>query len=215
MKNWKSKLRGYRLGNKKVIAQYLGIDEAHRGSLLGPMVVAGYLGPRRNKLKDSKKLAPDIRRRIFDEILPVADLIVIVIGNRLINLSKLSMDKIERLAFLFLIALSEGAEEIFIDRVGGLKEFLQGLLDQGKLHYEPDMEDKEKTVAGASICAKEIGDEIIKRLGEIAGVDLDQLAKGYWPTEEIKKKMKSLQRHRWKNRFQEETKIERRDQDAK
>jgi ribonuclease HII len=57
-----------------------GIDEAGRGSVLGPMVVAG-ITIKRSKLKqlrtlgviDSKKLTPKNRERLYREILKVAD----------------------------------------------------------------------------------------------------------------------------------------------
>jgi len=178
----------------------VGIDEAHRGSLLGPLVVAGYSGPRIKALKDSKKLTAKQRRELFDLIFPLSDFAVVIIGNRLINSTKLSMDRIERLAALFILALLEG-EEIFIDQIGGLRDFLVELKQKGLFSYAPKMEDMEPSVAAASIIAKEIGDEIIKRIAEIAGIDEEDLAKGYWPKDEVKKKLSMLQRNRWSNKI--------------
>lgn len=57
-----------------------GVDEAGRGSILGPMVVAG-VSVRESKIpklkqmgvKDSKQLTPKTRERLFDEIVSLAD----------------------------------------------------------------------------------------------------------------------------------------------
>jgi ribonuclease HII len=57
-----------------------GVDEAGRGSILGPLVVAG-VSVRESKIpklklmgvKDSKQLTPKIRERLFDEIVSLAD----------------------------------------------------------------------------------------------------------------------------------------------
>jgi ribonuclease HII len=57
-----------------------GVDEAGRGSILGPLVVAG-VSVRESKVpklkqmgvKDSKKLTPKARGRLYDEIVSLAD----------------------------------------------------------------------------------------------------------------------------------------------
>lgn len=57
-----------------------GVDEAGRGSILGPLVVAG-VSVRESKIpklkqmgvKDSKQLTPKIRERLYDEIVSLAD----------------------------------------------------------------------------------------------------------------------------------------------
>lgn len=57
-----------------------GVDEAGRGSILGPLVVAG-VSVRESKIpklkemgvKDSKKLTPRARERLYDEIVSLAD----------------------------------------------------------------------------------------------------------------------------------------------
>lgn len=57
-----------------------GVDEAGRGSILGPMVIAG-VSVRESKIpklkqmgvKDSKQLTPKTRERLFDEIVSLAD----------------------------------------------------------------------------------------------------------------------------------------------
>jgi ribonuclease HII len=57
-----------------------GVDEAGRGSILGPLVVAG-VSVRESKIpklkqmgvKDSKQLTPKARERLYDEIVSLAD----------------------------------------------------------------------------------------------------------------------------------------------
>ena len=57
-----------REGGFKLIA---GVDEAGRGSLVGPVVVAAVILPENiylERLDDSKKLSAKIREKLFDEI---------------------------------------------------------------------------------------------------------------------------------------------------
>lgn len=63
-----------------------GIDEAGRGSVIGPMVIAGVLvGEEKVKalvnleVRDSKELKPEGRERIYNEIIKIADSYEVVI----------------------------------------------------------------------------------------------------------------------------------------
>ena len=52
-----------------------GVDEAGRGSLVGPLTVAAVILPNDiylPRLNDSKKLTPKIREKLFDEIKEIA-----------------------------------------------------------------------------------------------------------------------------------------------
>lgn len=54
------------------IVRIAGIDEAGRGALAGPVVAAAVILPekfRHRKLKDSKQLAPELREKIYDELI--------------------------------------------------------------------------------------------------------------------------------------------------
>lgn len=54
------------------IVRIAGIDEAGRGALAGPVVAAAVVLPekfRHRKLKDSKQLAPDLREKIYAELI--------------------------------------------------------------------------------------------------------------------------------------------------
>lgn len=54
------------------IARIAGIDEAGRGALAGPVVAAAVILPERfrhRKLKDSKQLLPELREKIYHELI--------------------------------------------------------------------------------------------------------------------------------------------------
>ena len=90
----------------KVIA---GIDEAGRGAVIGPLVIAGVSIEegkeeefRRLKARDSKKISPNVRKRLSKEIEKIAkDVVIIKVGackidtyrKEGINLNKLEIMK--------------------------------------------------------------------------------------------------------------------------
>jgi ribonuclease HII len=54
------------------VVRIAGIDEAGRGALAGPVVAAAVVLPQKflhRKLKDSKQLAPELREKIYDELI--------------------------------------------------------------------------------------------------------------------------------------------------
>ena len=60
--------------------QICGIDEAGRGSMLGPLVIAGISLDKRKLrklssigVKDSKKLSPKLREELYKKIIEIAD----------------------------------------------------------------------------------------------------------------------------------------------
>lgn len=60
------------------ISRVAGIDEAGRGALAGPVVAAAVLLPekfRHGKLKDSKQLAPELREKIYDELVKNTEIV--------------------------------------------------------------------------------------------------------------------------------------------
>jgi ribonuclease HII len=59
------------------ISRIAGIDEAGRGALAGPVIAAAVILPdrfRHRKLKDSKQLAPDLREKIYQELIANAEI---------------------------------------------------------------------------------------------------------------------------------------------
>ena len=60
--------------------QICGIDDAGRGSLLGPLVIAGISLDKKNLrklsslgVKDSKKLSPKLRKHLYKKIIEIVD----------------------------------------------------------------------------------------------------------------------------------------------
>ena len=65
---------------RKKFVQICGIDDAGRGSMLGPLVIAGILLDKKNirklsalGVKDSKKLSPKLRESLYKKILEIVD----------------------------------------------------------------------------------------------------------------------------------------------
>src|SRR2546425_9372403 len=59
------------------VIRIAGIDEAGRGALAGPVVAAAVVLPekfRHRKLNDSKQLAPELREKIYDEVVSSSDI---------------------------------------------------------------------------------------------------------------------------------------------
>src|SRR5580765_5474955 len=59
-------------------ARIAGIDEAGRGALAGPVVAAAVVLPekfRHRKLNDSKQLAPELREKIYDELISNSEIV--------------------------------------------------------------------------------------------------------------------------------------------
>ncbi|HZR78702.1 MAG TPA: ribonuclease HII [Chthoniobacterales bacterium] len=59
------------------VIRIAGVDEAGRGALAGPVVAAAVVLPekfRHRKLNDSKQLNPDLREKIYDELVSNCDL---------------------------------------------------------------------------------------------------------------------------------------------
>ena len=59
------------------VVRIAGVDEAGRGALAGPVVAAAVVLPekfRHGKLNDSKQLNPELREKIYHEIIANADI---------------------------------------------------------------------------------------------------------------------------------------------
>ena len=65
---------------EKKFVQICGIDDAGRGSMLGPLVIAGILIDKKNirklsklGVKDSKKLSPKLRESLYKKVIEIVD----------------------------------------------------------------------------------------------------------------------------------------------
>lgn len=197
---------------KKVLAKKiaLGIDDAGRASIMGHLVIAGYKGKPKSSFIDCKKLNRVLLNQIFEQdVMSLGDIVVVCIGSNLINQTKLSLDKIEQLTTFFILSLLHNSEEMFIDRIGGMR-FLNKLdRHQLKLHYDVDMDDKSRYCSAASIAAKYFRERLMDEFMNIAHLSFEERKKfnyGYFPTLEMRKRFKRYLRKRWISYPKEEEK---------
>lgn len=151
----------------------LGIDEAGRGSLVGPMVIAGVIiDDDKEKLlksigvKDSKKLTPKARERLFWDILDVAEGIVVAKAYPdeidSINLNLLTYKKVIEIIHA---SLALDPKIVTIDKVGNEKIVVDEINRLGlipNVMFNADVLFVESSAA--SIVAKVVRDSIISIL---------------------------------------------------
>ncbi|HIQ50174.1 MAG TPA: ribonuclease HII [Nanoarchaeota archaeon] len=153
-----------------------GIDEAGRGAVIGPMVIACVLVENENKLvelgvKDSKLLSPEKREELYKKILKVVnDYVVIKIPAQEIDemRKRYSLNVIEALKMAEIINVLK-PEKVFVDcpQANTIKftEILRSMLKyQVKIIAENFADAKYPVVAAASIIAKVERDREIEKL---------------------------------------------------
>ena len=164
----------------------LGIDEAGRGSVLGPLVIAGVVIDKRKEaildnmgVKDSKKLTPK-RRKVLARKLKkmfVWDT-VIYSAQDIDNLRAqgINLNEIERKGMGELIAKLD-FDEAIVDAVDVKPQRFQDRLAQAtgkKVKAEHKADDKYIEVSAASIIAKQTRDEAIaeinKKFEDVGGI---------------------------------------------
>jgi len=166
--------------NKYVI----GVDEAGRGSLIGEMIVAGYMINEEDLdllkeigVKDSKELSREARRRIYRELANIGSYTIEPIPPSLIDkrsLTSITEEAISRIVY----RLSRGVDpdcikRITIDRYGKvrrLRSMLYGMGIYSRVIVEEKADSKYIEVSAASIIAKHVRDERIRVLSILYGV---------------------------------------------
>ncbi len=155
-----------------------GIDESGRGSIIGPLVIAG-VGIYESKIttlremgvKDSKKLMPKVRDKLFDQITKVADTIYIhkinpieVDGSVMLK----GLNKLE--AKVMAIAINNiRAKEVYVDccdvNPQRYKAYLEHHLTCSTKIYSMHHADViNVVVSAASIIAKSTRDQEIQKI---------------------------------------------------
>ena len=156
-----------------------GVDEAGRGSILGPLVVAG-VSVRESKItdlkdmgvRDSKTLTPKARARLFGQIVKIADSICVrkvdtdeVDGSVRIR----GLNKLEAKVMAGVID-SIGADEVYVDccdvNPARYRESMRQYLASPprKLHSMHHADSTNAVVSAASIIAKITRDQEIQEL---------------------------------------------------
>lgn len=177
----------------------LGIDEAGRGSVLGPMVIAGVVVPEKMEkilermgVKDSKRLTPNRRTILSRKLKKMFDYEIVVISAREIDelrASGVNLNEIEKNAMESIIMKLE-PEKAIVDAVDVKAErFQQNLCNDTGFNViaEHKADDKYIEVSAASIIAKaerdaqiaEINKEFIKSGGIGSGYPSDPTTKKF------------------------------------
>ena len=177
----------------------LGIDEAGRGSVLGPMVIAGVIIPEKMKkvlermgVKDSKRLTPNRRTILSRKLKKMFDYEIIIISALEIDQMRaegINLNDIEKNAMRDLI-IKLNPEKAIVDAVDVKAERFQNYLCEStgtNVIAEHKADDKYIEVSAASIIAKaerdaqisEINKEYIKKGGIGSGYPSDPATKEF------------------------------------
>ena len=177
----------------------LGVDEAGRGSVLGPMVIAGVIVPEKMEkvlermgVKDSKRLTPNRRTILSRKLKKMFEYDITVISAREIDQMRadgINLNEIEKNAMEDLI-LKLKPEKAIVDAVDVKAERFQNNLheDTGfEIIAEHKADDNYIQVSAASIIAKaerdaqiaEINKKFIKQGGIGSGYPSDPTTKKF------------------------------------
>ncbi|KAK6635224.1 hypothetical protein RUM44_000475 [Polyplax serrata] len=181
----------------------LGVDEAGRGPVLGPMVYSVFYCPA-NEVEilkeigctDSKALTEKKRENIFelinshnDKVGWIVDAISPnLISNRMLKRAKFSLNEIAQQSTISLInhILDEkvNVKEIYVDTIGPADKYqekLSKLFPDCKITVEKKADSLYPVVGAASICAKVIRDNIVQhwKYGELLNITETDVGTGY------------------------------------
>lgn len=163
-----------------------GIDEAGRGALIGPLVVAGVTIEKKYEkkltalgVKDSKKLSPKRREELAEKIEQIATNIIImrIQPCRIDDMRAhgINLDKIEAMKMAEIIEMTNGGK-VYVDSLTSnstkFKQVIVGFLKNNKnadLVVENYLDESVPVVSAASIIAKVNRDEAIKEIEIEAG----------------------------------------------
>lgn len=158
----------------------LGLDEAGRGPVLGPMVVAGIVIPEKKEkiiermgVKDSKRVTPKRRAVLYRKLTKMFEYETVEISAKDIDLLRakgVNLNQIEKLAMMRIMAKLK-ADRIIIDSLdikeGRLEDEMQNFVGEGcEVIAEHKADDKYLVVGAASIIAKTRRDEIISQINK-------------------------------------------------
>ncbi len=158
----------------------LGIDEAGRGPVLGPLVVAGVLCNGQEDLralgvKDSKRLSPQRRMGLAQEIQEVAECKVLIISAADLDraMDAASLNALEAEYFAEIIH-DLAPDEVWVDccdtsEARFRNRILRHLGHEIPLHVEHGADERYPVVSAASIVAKVTRDEEMRRIGREIG----------------------------------------------
>ncbi|MDO5850423.1 MAG: ribonuclease HII [Methanobacteriaceae archaeon] len=156
----------------------LGLDEAGRGPVLGPMIMGGIVIPEKKEkivermgVKDSKKVTPKRRAVLSRKLTKMFDYELVEISARDIDLMRakgVNLNQIEKLAMKQIIRKLD-SDRIIIDALdvkeGRLQEEMQEYAGENReVLAEHKADENYLAVGAASIIAKHRRDQIIDEL---------------------------------------------------
>lgn len=160
-----------------------GVDEAGRGPVLGPMVVAAVAieddAPlRRMEVRDSKKLTPSRREELAAKINESCKVEFRVINHEEIDArgTKTSLNELEAVVFASLIDRLK-ADVVYVDACDVNEDHFRQMVI-GRLSYKPRMicehkaDDNYPIVSAASIIAKTNRDRIVSEMQTEIGQEI-------------------------------------------
>ena len=168
----------------------LGIDEAGRGSVLGPLVIAGIVIPQKMDavldnmgVKDSKRLTPARREVLSRKLKKMFDWDIVVISAKDIDDMRskgINLNEIERRGMQELI-LKLDCDKAIVDSVDVKPERFQDKLQRATgadVKAEHKADDKYIEVSAASIIAKQTRDDAIAKINR-EFEDIGGIGSGY------------------------------------
>jgi ribonuclease HII len=159
-----------------------GVDEAGRGSALGPLVVGAVYSDSDVVLtwigvKDSKKLSPKVRERMFDQIADACEICIVPISAAEIDekRKRISLNEIE--LEMFIAACSKiPVSEVYADcpdvNEAEFSRDMSGKLKGPTIIARHKADDIFPIVSAASIIAKVTRDRMIEDIQKEFGTDI-------------------------------------------
>lgn len=168
----------------------LGIDEAGRGSVLGPLVIAGVVIPEKMEnvidnmgVKDSKRLTPKRREVLSRKLKKMFEWDIVIYSAQDIDNMRaqgINLNEIERRGMQDLI-LKLDCDKAIVDAVDVKPERFQDKLQRATskdVKAEHKADDKYLEVGAASIIAKQTRDEEIAKINK-EYEDMGGIGSGY------------------------------------
>ncbi len=163
----------------------MGMDEAGRGSIIGPMVICGLTIDKKNiqklkalGVKDSKILSKKTRETLFEKIKRLAKPEIEIISCEEIDMNSsagINLNQTEAIHMARIIN-KERPDMVYIDALNGIKKFVffmeKFLEHKPKMILEHNADKKYPVVSGASIIAKVIRDRELEKIKQKTGLDL-------------------------------------------
>ena len=168
-----------------------GIDEAGRGPLIGPLVIAGVCIEEKNnnlleklEVDDSKKLTKKKREDLFEKIKAISDYCILIVEpaeiDAALNHPELNLNKLEAIKIAEIIDNLNPNQAIVDAPSTNITAYTEELLQliknkDTKIILEHKADENYEVCSAASILAKVVRDREIEKLNKVYG----NLGSGY------------------------------------